>query len=80
MILLGLLVFASSAAIDYAHARYAYARDAHRRWSAANWSALQWCAASVGFVVAVKVSLWLLPAEALGLWVGTLVAVKPPMR
>lgn len=77
MVLLGLLVFASSAAIDFAHAKYAYAREAGCRWCAAGWSIVQWSAASVGFVVAVRVSLWLLPAEALGLACGTLIAVKP---
>ncbi len=74
---LGLLVLVSSAAIDYAHARYAYARDAGWRWRAAAWSTAQWCGACVGFLVAVKVSLWLLPFEAAGLAIGTWLAVKP---
>lgn len=77
MVLLGLAVFLSSAAIDFAHARYAYAREAGRRYRAANWSAVQWCASSVGFLVAVKVSIWLLPCEMAGLWAGTLLAVRP---
>lgn len=77
MILLGLAVFLSSAAIDFAHAKYAYAREAGLRWRAAAWSTAQWSASAIGFVVAIKVSFWLLPCEALGLAVGTLLAVKP---
>lgn len=80
MILLGLAVFLSSVVIDYAHAQYAYARDAGRRFAMANWGVLQWGAASVGFVAAVKVSIWLLPLEGLGLWVGSFVAGKPGRR
>lgn len=74
---LGLAVLVSSAAIDYAHARYVQALGAGRRHGAARWSVVQWAAASVGFVIAVKVSVWLLPFEAAGLYLGTLLAVRP---
>lgn len=77
LIAIGIVVLVSSAAIDYTHVRYAAARDAGQRWCAAHWSAAQWAAASISFLVAVKVSVWLLPFEALGLWLGTFVAVKP---
>lgn len=73
---LAVLVLASSAAIDFAHARYVQAVTARRQLRAAVWSVTQWCAASVGFVVAVKVSLWLLPFEAAGLFLGSLLAVR----
>jgi hypothetical protein len=78
--LLGLAVFLSSAALDYAHARYAAARDAGRRCGAAGWSVAQWMAATVGFAVAVKVSFWLLPCEAAGLAAGTWLAVRRSTR
>ncbi len=75
-IVLGLAVFTSSVSIDFAGTRYVQAVRDDRRLRAATWSVLQWCAATVGFVVAVKVSLWLLPLEAAGLFVGTLLAVR----
>lgn len=74
---LAVLVFASAVVIDYAHARYARARDAGRRWPAVAWGTLQYGAASIGFVAAVTVSVWLLPFEAAGLALGTAIAVKP---
>lgn len=39
---------------------------------AGRWSVLQWSAASVGFVVAVRISVWYLPFEGIGLLLGTL--------
>ncbi len=71
----------------YALAMYEHRRRRHRvPWwramaapvnvpelrAAARWSVVQWAAASVGFVVAVRVSIWLLPFEGLGLWLGTM--------
>jgi hypothetical protein len=73
--MLGVLVFCATCALDYAHTNYVMAVHDRRRYKAAAWSVLQWCAATIGFVVAVKVSLYLLPFEALGLYVGTLLAV-----
>ncbi len=40
------------------------------------WSVGQWSAASVGFVVAVKVSMWYLPFEAAGLAIGTYLGAR----
>ena len=77
-ILLGLLVFLSTACVDYCHARYVQALTARRRWQASRWSVSQWGAATVGFAVVIKVSFWYLPAEALGLALGTFLAVGPP--
>lgn len=68
---LALLITCASACIDYASARYFRAmedKDVHR---AGRWSVAQWLAASIGFVVAVKVTVWLLPFEAIGLYLGT---------
>ncbi len=72
---LGLLVFCATCALDFAHTRYVMAVHDRKRHRAAAWSVLQWMAATIGFVVAVKVSLYLLPFEALGLYAGTLLAV-----
>lgn len=68
---LALLVFASTMAVDYAHARYIQSLTAGHRHAAARWSVTQWAATMVGFVVAVRVTMWVLPAEALGLYCGT---------
>lgn len=73
---LGVLIFVASFAIDYAHARYLGAVAAGKSVRAANWSLAQWLAATIGFVVAVKVSLWVLPFEAAGMYAGTLAAIK----
>jgi hypothetical protein len=81
--LLAIGVTVAMIAVDYAHARYALAmaqvrhlREAGQPWRdelerAARWSVLQWGAAGVAFVVNVKVSIWFLPFEALGLYWGT---------
>lgn len=71
-----LLVTATMATVDFAHAKYALAMFEHRRsgvsiHAAARWSVVQWSAASIGFVVAVKVSMWFLPFEAAGLYIGS---------
>lgn len=84
---LALLVTATMAAVDYAHARYVLAMDRVRvvdarglPWwrrpvhAAAGWSVLQWAAAAVGFIVSVRVTMWLLPFEAIGLYLGTVLA------
>ncbi len=75
-VLIALVVFVTSAAVDYAHAQYARHRDAGRAVVSALWGVGQWAATSVGFVVAVRVSLWYLPCEAIGLATGTFIAVR----
>src|SRR5690606_37796921 len=60
------------AGVDFCLARYTRAMIAGHTFKAALWSVGQWSAASVGFVVAVKISIWYLPFEALGLFLGTL--------
>lgn len=82
---LAALVTATMAAVDIAHARYALAMVEVRRFQerglpwrralyhAAAWSVIQWGAAGVALVVTMRVSLWFLPFEALGLFVGTLI-------
>ena len=75
-ILLAILVFTAAVSLDFCHARYVQSVQANRACMAAMWSVLQWSAATVAFVVAVKVSLWLLPFEAIGLAVGTLLGMR----
>jgi len=75
--LLCLVVLLSATLIDYAHARCVVAiadRAPHR---AAIWSLVQWGGATVGFIIAVKVTFWVLPFEAAGLYAGTLLAIRP---
>ena len=72
-----LLVTVTMAMVDFAHAKYSLAMVEVRRGGrsylhqAARWSVVQWGAAAVGFVVAVRVSMWFLPFEAAGLYIGT---------
>lgn len=65
------------ACVDYSHARYNHALAAARRGEAGAehrtgcWSVAAWIPATICFVVAVKVSLWMLPFEAVGLYLGS---------
>ncbi len=73
---LSVLVFFTSMALDYCHTNFVLAVERRAAYAAALWSVLQWCAGLVGFLVAVKVTLWVLPAEALGLALGTIISIK----
>jgi len=73
--LLCLAVFLSAILIDYAHPRCVVAIQAGAAHRAAGWSIVQWSGATVGFMIAVKVTFLVLPFEAAGLYAGTLIAV-----
>lgn len=73
---MALLVFAAAFSIDFAHARYVLALANGRIQRAASWGVVQWAAGSVAFVLAIKVGLWLLPFEAMGLFLGTIVGAR----
>ena len=75
-----LLVLAAATGIDFAHVRHVQAVGAGRAHAAALWSVAQWASATVGFVVAVRVSMWVLPFEAAGLYAGSLLAVTCPVQ
>ena len=77
-ILLGILVFVASFAIDYCAVNYMKTAhdDSKPSWIAANWGVLQWTAATIGFVVAVKCTMWFLILEGLGLWLGSYIALE----
>lgn len=76
MIGLFLLVFVSATMLDFCHGSYIIAVGKRLPYRAAGWSILTWCSGLVGFLVAVKVTLWVLPAEALGTALGTVLSVK----
>lgn len=75
-IFIAILVTACMICVDYCHARYTRAMITGRVHAAASWSVGQWMAASVGFVVAVKLSVWYLPFEGLGLYIGTFLGAR----
>lgn len=75
-VLLGVVVFFSAAMIDFANTRYVQAVGERRAYVAARWSVLQWLSSLVGFIIAVKITLWMLPIEALGLYAGTLWSMR----
>ena len=75
-LLLAVAVFLSSMTIDYTNVKYVRAVTEDRAYAAAGWSLAQWTASLLGFLVAVKVTLWLLPAEMLGLWCGCVWSIR----
>ncbi len=74
--LLCLLVFLSATLIDYGHARCVVAINEGAAHRAACWSIVQWAGATIGFIIAVKVTFWVLPFEGAGLYLGTLLAIS----
>ena len=85
LVLIGLamVVAAGAGCVDYAHARYVRTLQEPvgtpgRRHRAARWSLAGWLAMAVGFVAVVKFSLWLLPAEGLGYYIGTYLGSGSP--
>ena len=73
---IGLLVFASSTLIDFANTRYILAVSDNKAYRAGVWSVLQWLSGLVGFLVAIKITLWMLPIEMCGLYVGTVISLR----
>lgn len=76
--LIGVAVFFAAITIDFSHAKCVRALIDGRRHAAALWSVLQWTGAVVGFVAAVKESMWYLPLEGAGLYIGTLLGSRSP--
>lgn len=74
--LLAVLVFVSAVGIDWTGTKYVLAVGQGERHRAAAWSVCQWMAGLVGFLVAIKVTLWLLPVEAFGLYLGTWLSMR----
>ena len=76
MFLFAILVFVSSAFIDFANTRYVQCVGQGHAHRAGLWSVTQWAASLVGFLIAFKVTLWMLPIEMVGLYVGTRVSLR----
>ena len=58
-----------------AYARQTIATTNGRALAAANWRAIAYSFGCFGWLVAIKIGLWLLPFELAGLYLGTLVGV-----
>ncbi len=76
IVLLGIVVFFSAMGIDWANTRYVMEVARGRAHKAAFWSVMQWTSSLVGFLIAVKLTLWLLPVECAGLYVGTWLSMR----
>lgn len=78
MVLLVVAVFVGAAALDYAAAGYQRAVVAGARHRAACWSVAMCLVASAGYYSVLEVSPLLIIPECLGLYAGTLLAVRTP--
>lgn len=74
-VLLALAMFVCAALIDFAYARQTIAITNGRALASANWRALSYSLGCFGWLVAVKVGVWLLPFELAGLYLGALIGV-----
>lgn len=80
-VLLAIVMFMCAALIDFAYARQTIATTNGRALAAANWRAIAYSFGCFGWLVAIKIGLWLLPFELAGLYLGTLVGVgRPPAK
>jgi hypothetical protein len=70
-------MFVCAALIDFAYARQTLATTNGQALAAANWRAIAYSCGCFGWLVAIKVGIWLLPFELAGLYLGTLVGVRP---
>lgn len=73
--LLAIGVFVLAATLDYMDVSCTLAVTERRARAAALWSVCQYAVGAVGFVVVVKISLWLMVPEGLGLYAGTRLAL-----
>lgn len=76
IIALGVLVFLLAAVLDIADTQHKIAiehRDAH---AAARWSVAMYLLGLVGLVGLLRVSLWLVVPEAVGLYLGSVFAIR----
>jgi hypothetical protein len=76
----GALAFLLAASADWLEIAHLRAVTAHNTRRAAMLSVLMWAVGCTGLLICIEISWWLLPFEALGLWVGTHVALRrrPP--
>lgn len=75
-VVIGILVMITMGGVDYCNVQHTRCLLNGRAVMSSLWSVAQWTCASVGFVVAVKLSIYYLPFEALGLALGTYIGAK----
>ncbi len=80
IILLAIAVFFSAAILDYCNTKYVLNVAEGNAVKAGLWSVFQWLSSLVGFLIVVKVTLWLLPVEAIGLFVGTWFSMRAKVK
>lgn len=78
--LLAIGVFFGALVLDYADARNTQAVAERRPHAAARWSVTMYVVGMIGFFSVLKVSLWLVIPECLGLYVGSWLAARRPLR
>lgn len=75
VVLLGVLVFVAAAAGDYVESYFVRrVADGDAR-GAAQMSVAMYCVSLIGFFAVIKVSIWLILPEIIGVYVGTRLAV-----
>lgn len=75
-VLLALAMFVCATLIDFACARQTIATTNGRALAAANWRTIAYSLGCFGWVMAIKIGMWLLPFELAGLYLGTLIGVN----
>ena len=75
-LLIGLLLFATAAASDYLETRYVQAVGSRDALRAAGCSVAMWVVSVAGLIAVIEVGWTVLPFEALGLFVGTWLAMR----
>lgn len=78
--LLGIVVFVAAVVLDYAYVRYQESVSAKREHAAARWSVALYAIGSVGWMTILDASKWYMIPECLGLYVGTVVAMRRSKR
>lgn len=76
MAALGCAVFAVAALFDYADTQNKLAIEARDPHRAARWSVAMYLLGAVGVLSVIKVSLWFMVPECLGLYIGSVVGVS----
>ena len=79
-VLIALLVTVTMASVYFCDVRYTRALLANRIYQSGLWGVTGWGAATVGFVIAVKLSMYYLPFEACGVFIGIVTSGKVKNR
>lgn len=76
--LIAVAMFCLALAADWLEARYVQAVQGKRATRAALMSIGMWSVGTLGLVAVIEVGWWVLPFEALGLFVGTHLGMRSP--